>query len=92
MQKIYIMLKRMNRSMRKVTDGVPLSTAFKLSDMVLKLGGTLLTAGCIGLALTNDTVTASEALYLIGVGVFVSWHGFMLDTHLSKRQEKSNES
>lgn len=92
MTKIYIMLKRMNQRMRKLTDDIPLATAFKLSDMVLKLGGTLLTAGCIGLALTSDTVTAAEALYLIVIGIFVSWHGFMLDTHLNKRQEISDES
>ena len=91
MKKLYFMLKRMSWKISKATDNVPISTAFKLADMVLKIGGALLTAGCIGLALTNDTVTASEALYLIGIGVFVCWHGFMLDTHLSKRQEMSDE-
>lgn len=88
MNEPFNLLKRLIIRFKRFKATVPFQAAIKFAEMLQKTGGTLLTAGTIGLALTNDTVTAPEALYVLAIGVTVAWHGFMLEINLRKREEK----
>lgn len=71
-ERISSLLKRLVSRFKRFKAKAPFQTAIKFAEMLQKIGATLLTAGTLGLALTNDTVTTPEALYLLAIGATVT--------------------
>ncbi|MGI6407694.1 MAG: hypothetical protein ACOX0Y_03165 [Thiopseudomonas sp.] len=73
---------------RRYFGSIPLETALRYSEAVVKLGFTMIAGSLAGLFLSHVSgffITPTRCIFMLLVGCFITAHGFYVDSETTKK-------